>query len=420
MLLTACAAKPPVKTALQGNLSELKRAIQDAARAGQLGRDQVVALAQAVAERELTSADGASGAERVRSLRSCARPLRRAMEHRALATDDVAAELTLILLEAHATEPSALLERYAHSPSGAFRAVAARAAARPEASDLRQSFYADPDARVRRAALATAREVRTPSELAALLEVARQDPDPQSRSLSARAAGAIGGERAVLALKDLWARADDPLRIAIVDAWTERASFMTGGERELALAAESGGGMAAVSASYALSRTGGPEAMGANARLRRAIADGSEDEKRLALQITPLSPESVSAILQAAREASPELRVVALRRLCALPAERNDAIRALRVITKSEPHSDSDRRAHDAALSALADAGDVSVSATLRKKLSDESAQTRALAARALLGLGEYTNIAKALADDDADLRTELACAILAREDRAR
>ena len=119
MLLASCGPKPPVKTALTGNLLELKRDIQSAQRSGELGHDRVVALAEAVAERELTSAAGDSGAQRVRSLRGCAAPLRRAMERRALGTDDVAAELSLILLEEHALDPSALLDRYAGSPSGA-------------------------------------------------------------------------------------------------------------------------------------------------------------------------------------------------------------------------------------------------------------------------------------------------------------
>ncbi|MEI9947665.1 MAG: hypothetical protein WDO74_01450 [Pseudomonadota bacterium] len=143
---------------------------------------------------------------RMRSMRSCARPLRAAIERRARADDDVAAELTLILLEMHAAEQAQLLNRYARSPSGAWRAVAARAAQGPIDADMRKAFFVDPDERVRRAAFATALDVRDAGELEALLEAARVDPDPQSQSLAIRAAGAIGGERAVLSLKDLWAR----------------------------------------------------------------------------------------------------------------------------------------------------------------------------------------------------------------------
>ena len=420
LLLVSCAPQPPVRTALQGNLADLKRDILSAQQSGKFSNDLAVKLAQAVGERELTSAEGTNGALRVRGLRSCERPLRDAMEQRAKSEDDVAAELTLILLEAHAADRTVLLNRNARSPSGAWRAVAARAAVRPVDTDLRKAYYVDPDERVRRAALTTAREVHDPSELEPLLEAARVDPDAQSQSLATRAAGAIGGERAVLALKDLWVRADDTRRIAIVDAWTERASFTAGGARELAQVATSGGGLAAVSASYALSRSGGVEAQSANARLKQYISDGSDDEKRLALNVAPLTPETEAAIVKAAKDASPELRVVALSRLSTIDERRTDAIRALRELANAKPSSDAEAHARDAAVTVLADAGDTSVSASLIKGLKSPEPAARWRAAHALTSLGDYANAASALADDDANLRSDLACSILARENAQR
>ena len=416
MLLASCGPKPPARTALTGNLAELKRDIRSAQQAGKLDHDAVVSLAQAVGERELTSAEGSTGAIRIRSLRSCARPLRSAMAQRARGADDVAAELTLILLETHAVEPTPLLNRHARSPSGAWRAVAARAALRSIDTDMRKAFFVDPDERVRRAAFATALEVHDSGELEALLEAARVDPDPQSQSLAIRAAGAVGGERAVLALKDLWVRADDSARIAIVEAWTEPGSFASGGARELALAAENGGGLAAVSASYALARSDGADSALANARLRRNILDGSDDEKRLALRVAPLNAETEAAIAKAAQEASPELRVVALTRLTSAPTRRSDALRALREVAKLKASSDSELRAQYDALSALALAGDTSIQATLIKDLQDSAVDKRSRAARGLTSLGDYSALAPALADDDANLRSEVACAVLARE----
>jgi hypothetical protein len=415
-LLAACGPKPPARTALQGNLAELKRDIQSAQRAGKLDHDAVVDLAQAVGERELTSAEGTNGAVRMRSLRPCARPLRSAIERRARAEDDVAAELTLILLELRAAERTALLHRYARSESGAWRAVAARAAEREIDSDMRKAFYVDPDERVRRAAFSTARDVHASGELEVLLESARVDPDPQSQTLAIVASGAVGGERAVLALKDLWARADDTTRIAIVDAWTEPAAFATGGARELALAAESGVGLAAVSASYALARAEGADSAVANARLRRDILDGSDDEKRLALSVAAMNSETEAAIAKAGKEASPELRVVALARLLSVEARRSEAFRALREIANTKASSESELRAQGDARAALARAGDTSVGPALVKDLHDPDVNKRARAARALTSLGDYSNAATALADDDANLRSEIACSVLARE----
>jgi len=52
----------------------------------------------------------------------------------------------------------------------------------------------------------------------------------------------------------------------------------------------------------------------------------------------------------------------------------------------------------------------------LVKNLRDKAVETRSRAARGLTCLGDYSNAATALADDDANLRSELACSVLARE----
>jgi len=248
-----------------------------------------------------------------------------------------------------------------------------------------------------------------------VLEAARVDPDTQSQSLAVRAAGSIGGERAVLALKDLWAQGDDALRIAIVDAWTERASLVSGGARELSVVSD-GGGVPALSAAYALVRAGGAESAPAGAQLRHAMLEGTDDEKRLALNVAPLDSANESAFVEASQKASTELRVAAFARLSTLPARRNDAIVALRNLANAQASSEAELRARDAAVSALAQAGDDSVGATLVKNLGSADLQTRWHAARALTSLGDYGNAATALADEDASLRADVACAILARE----
>ncbi len=417
LLVASCGPKPPVRTALQGDLASLKRDIQSAQQEKQLDRGLAVKLAQAVGEREVASAEGSFGALRVRTLRGCARPLRSAMEKRANATDDVAAELTLILLESHALERTALVNRYAGAESAGFRAVAARAAVRSIDTDLRKRFFTDPDQRVRRAAFSAAYDAKEPGELEALLEAARVDPDGQGQTLAARAAGAIGGERAVLALKDLWAQGDDALRIAIVDAWTEHASLVAGGARELSVVQDSGG-VAGVSAAYALTRVGGAESGTAGAHLRQAIREGTDDEKRLALSVTPLGGENEAAIAEAAQKASPELRVLALARLSTVPERRNESLTALRNLANAPASSEAELRNRDAAVDALAQAGDESVSAALIKNLKSADLQTRWHAARALTSLGDYEDAAPALADDDASVRADVACTILARNAR--
>ena len=110
-MLAACGPKAPVRTALQGDLATLKRDIASAQRAQKLDHDEVVSLARALGERELMSAEGSDGAQRVRALRPCAKTLRGTMEQRADSGDDVAAELTLILLEMHAADRASFQAR---------------------------------------------------------------------------------------------------------------------------------------------------------------------------------------------------------------------------------------------------------------------------------------------------------------------
>ena len=60
-------------------------------------------------------------------------------------------------------------------------------------------------------------------DLPAVLEAARLDPEPEARLMAIQAAGGIGTRDAVLALKDLWPRGDEEVRLAIVGAWAAAA-----------------------------------------------------------------------------------------------------------------------------------------------------------------------------------------------------
>src|SRR5690606_16723531 len=96
---------------------------------------------------------------------------------RAKTHDGVGAEAAMILLELDQLDGA---ERFASDPDGAWRALAARDSA--ERQLARQKYYLDPDERVRQAALLAAREANDETEIEHLLEVARLDPDPVTRS----------------------------------------------------------------------------------------------------------------------------------------------------------------------------------------------------------------------------------------------
>jgi hypothetical protein len=406
--LSGCASPGVVQTALHGDLATLKRRIAESQRTGDLDKSTVEELAAAVAAREVRSAKGTEAVQRIRSVRYCALPLMPVLRDRAERSDDAGAEATLVLVELGKLSREPLLERYSEASGGAWRAVAARSAVGKQNGPVRRRLIRDPDERARRAALNAAIESRDAADLEELLETARLDPDPLSRSLATRAAGAIGGDRAVIALGDHWARADEVTRITIVEAWSMPAALRSGGDRKLVWAAETTRGLPALAAAQALVRLGGSTAPLGTALLARAINEGSAPERRLAIAVAPLADTDVrKSIQKASRSDDREVRVMALARLLDDPGTRSSAIMQLRDVAKGKDSPAVQARA------ALATAGDSSVSRQLIAQLGAPEAELRSQAALGLLSLGDYAHAASGLADDDPEVRTRVACSTL-------
>jgi hypothetical protein len=407
--LAACGASGALKSALHGNLAELKRDVLAEQRAGELDRGRVEDLAEAVAGREVRSATGQAAVHRIRAIRVCAGSLLPVLHERAERADDIGAEATLVLLERGELRRDAQVTRHREASSGAWRAVAARAAVAPRYGALRRSFVRDPDERVRRAAMHAAVEAAAPGDLEELLEAARLDPDPLSRSLAARAAGSIGGEHAVLALKDLFARADETMRTSIVEAWSEPRAYAAGGSRELVRLAEQGSGPPALAAAGALVRQGAADAAIGRARLVRAIREGTLVERRLAIDLAPLpDAEVLRALDEAKKNDDAEVRVLALGRLLDVPERRPQARTALTALAGQKSAAGQQAR------SALAGIGDQAVASKLADDLKARQPEERQEGALGLMRLGDWSRAATALADDDPDVRTAVACQMLA------
>ena len=409
LALAGCARAGAVDAALHGDLARLRETIAEESRQGAIDRDRAREIARAVAEREVYSATGPDGARRIRSLRRCAEPLFGVLEARAETLDEGGAEATLSLLAFGRAEKRALVRRFARSDSGSWRAVAARAATLPEHFALRRAYFADPDERVRRAALEAAYERPGSLDLDALAEAARLDPDPMWRSLAVRAIGASGGERALRALADLWERSEEDVRLSIVEAWSARRAFASGGRAALLREAESGRGVTAAAAAGTLLRVDPSSRDLAVTLLVRSIGSGGSDEQRLAITLIPLErPDVIEALRGAARGADPGVQVSALERLVELSAERSSAVEALVERSRGDSRAAVDARA------ALARMGARAPAATLRKELASRDAGRRTAAGQSLLALGEYASAARLLGDGSADVRVATACAILA------
>jgi hypothetical protein len=405
--VAACATTGAVESALHSDLATLRQKLVEEKRRGELDEGRVTEIAHAVAVREIHSGAGTAGARRIHSLRACSKPLLEVLDDRSERFDEGGAEATLVLLASGRLNRSSLVKRYREADSGAWRAVAARAATLPEFFTLRRAYFIDPDERVRRAALEAANEAPVPFDEPALLEAGRLDPDPMSRSLAIRGLGALGGERVARGLHDLWERAEEDTRLAILDAYATTATYASGGREALLREAESGHGVTAVAAAGALLRVDARYRETAVALFVRALADGDSEERHLAVLLAPLDHPTVVAALKKVGDADPRVLVAALEKLAALPKERGRALGELKRLAKS---SSAGEEAH----AALARSRDPSVAAKFRGDLASKDELRREAAGRALVALGDYASAATLLGDGSADVRVATACTILA------
>lgn len=408
LLALGCSAPSYVKTAYYGDLPTLKKQIAAAAGGGAVDSSDVKALARAIARREVRSARGKDAARRIEGARECARAVEPELAEWADKPNDEGGEALLVLVDAGLRDADSFVSRHSHAESGALRAVAARGTGSEEQTSLRRAYFSDPDERVRHEAFRAALEAQDPGDLPFLLEASRLDPSYENRGVAARAAGAIGGARAVLGLVDLWAAADPDVQLEIVKAWAAAPSFQAGGSRELLSVAERADSIASVAAAGELVRLGGPGAAEGRGVLARAIADDTSEERILAIQLAPLSDSgAIDALEQASKSDDAPVKVVALARLLEVPAKKTSALAQLREIAQRDDAAARQSRV------ALAVVGDQHAAPLLAKQLGDPDSVRRQQAAVGLYRLGHAAQMAQALADSDPTVRMSVACAVL-------
>jgi hypothetical protein len=130
----------------------------------------------------------------------------------------------------------------------------------------------------------------------------------------------------------------------------------------------------------------------------------------LALRLAPALPELALAVEKAATHTDLLVQVAALRAELSYSGKRAAALVALRTHSKKSPPLVA-REARDA----LVAVGDHDVVADLLPDLNAPGPEQRAAAGLQLVALERYTDVALALADDAASVRTRVACSILAR-----
>lgn len=375
----------------------------DASRAGESSpRDSdLERVAKLVLDREIRQATSRALIEKARP---CAIAVEAALRDRSQSNDGPGALSAIVLYEADLAGRSILFQ-HTEDADGAWRAARARAFVRPSDFEARRRAISDPDERVRRQALRAAMQAPHDEDAEAVLEAARLDPSPSVRESAFRAAGAIGGEKIVSRLRDLYASASDADRRAIVEALGMPRAFQTGGRAELVRIVETESGTAALLAAATLVRLHAEGASSFASLLSRAIRDGSARHRAMAIRLAPLGSEAVLAALRAtANDPDEAVQVAALARLLESPPDRVSALEHLAALAEAR---------QQAAAFALARAGDGRAIPHLVERLESSEPSARSAAGEALVDAGDPRGAARLLTDEDANVRTAVACRLL-------
>ncbi|MGK3968718.1 hypothetical protein WMF38_38055 [Sorangium sp. So ce118] len=419
--VAGCARSASVRAAEAGRFDELRRTLDHELRRGALDSDEARAIARAVAEGEIARATPPSGVERLRELRTCARPLEDALTDRAEGSDGMATAAAMILLETGLTEPAGV-KRYATDAAAgrnpakdaALRALQTRALVTAEDGALRRARMLDGDQEVRASALRAASAAADPNDRGALLEAARLDPYPLARTLAIRAAGALGGREIVLALRDTWVLSDEPGREAIAEAWAAPRAIDAGGRAQLLWAISTQRGAPAIAAARALVRAGGDGAGEAVAVLINVLRTSQSRDRIYAILSVPIEDAAArAALLEAQGDADDAVAFAAHARYVDAPPRVVAAReRAAAVAWLMRLASGTSTRAV-LARGVLARAGVRAAVPLLERDLRSQEIPVREAAGTGLVELGELPRAALLLADAEPQVRTSVACAIL-------
>ncbi len=421
-LAAGCGGGPALRAAEQGDLGGARRALATGPAQEAVDEGEARRIARVVLEQEVKAAKGDAGVSKLKELPSCAEGLDEALEARAAGSDEVAAIAALIRFDARLwdREDLAAAARAALASKGAstaWRAVEARGLVDYADGAQRRSLFADGDEAVRIAALKASFDAYDPTDTEALLEAARLDPHPPARAQAIDAVGNIGGDRVVLALKDLFVKADEDERIAIVGAWSSTRSFGAGGRGQLVRVSQAERGLPQIAASAVLVRHPGPGTEDAAGVLARAIEVGSTRERVFAIHAATLDAAVVrEALVKARGDADEDVAIAALGRgLDMAPAEgegarvkeRAEITQKLLTLAKGKGTRALFAKA------ALARAGARDVLPLLADDARSTSEQARKVAGTSLVALGELGRAALLAVDADPRVRTGVACAML-------
>lgn len=409
LLFIECHGQQWTNVADRASLEQLKQTVHQRQLRGPLGKAEVTALARAVARREILSTMDPDGEALLAHLEPCAAALAEPLSHRARRSDHTAGAALLAMVESGQTLSLQQWSVAANSPIAARRAAAAFASDAPDRWLTRERFLVDPDPQVRRAALKSTFLAPAALHMDTLSALLRSDPEPACRVLAARSLGVLGGATVETVLSDAFSGADTQLRLAIVSAWAQAATFRSGGEQRLvAVARAETGIVGALAAADLALGSSSSQAIG-QARILRSLQSGASEEQQIAVTAAQWSDaEHEKSLLRLGISADPSIRALALGRWLETSRHKWPALTWLRGIAEGDDSSAIVAR------SILATDGEHSAIATLRRQLTYAKWQSRAQAARDLWQLQDLDGVCSALIDDAPEVRLAAACAALA------
>jgi hypothetical protein len=431
LALVACASSPTMRAAEDGDYGSLRSELLAREKAGAISNRAAAEVARIVAAREVRTAKSAEATARVREVRACAYAVDDVLAERMKTEDQAGAEAALARIDDGRLDPDDA-RHFSTSAEDDWRAVGVRGLTRSRDGAARLHALLDPSPHVRRAAIRAIAVAKDVAAVAALFEAARVDPEPLVRTDAVRAIANVAPPRedVALRLRDLWTKADDPLREDIAGAWASPTVFALGGHDALRtlLAAETGPGV--IAAAAAVLRTPhdrDQELLSlATAVLVRAITSASPHDRLHAIAVAPLEGELRRAVDKASTDDDLEVRVGAMARLLVATRARYGEANHWSPYAVADAHAftaldalyaiayDKDRPGLSArARFALASVGDRRVQAWLEADLVAPDPSRRLLAIDALAALGMAGRGAPLLADADPSVRTRAACTIL-------
>ncbi|MEO6418700.1 MAG: HEAT repeat domain-containing protein [Polyangiaceae bacterium] len=407
-----CASSPAMVRAAEGGDNKTLRTEIDARhKLGTLTNDEAATLAHAVADREIKTSKGDDAAKRVREVRGCAGELDDTLADRMKTHDEAGAEAAMARFDLGKLDGSDV-RPYATDKNDVWRAVGVRGLTREIDHPARLRAMTDPSPRVRRAAMRASSSAHDASEVDALAEAVRIDPEPMVRSDAVRALGAIGGEKVAAILRDSWVNADDGIREDIAAAWVVPDTYAHGGRESLRVLIASKTGPGVIAGASAVARSAPKDRElhdSAVGLLVRSVASAPRRDRLHAIAVAPVVDADVlGAMRKAAHEDDIETKVSAFARLLESPADRAEAVQNLESISGQNYGALSGR-----ARFALAIAGDLRIQAWIEADLLSADAQTRLSAVGSLAALGRSARGAMLLADPDPSVRASAACTLL-------